>query len=84
MHIFNNKLPIIIIYFDGVNQQFFVKTTNSLMQSPSKLMSWELRCSSCCLKDGHTLVTLPRILTPYRDSVDETRACVTYQKLVTR
>jgi hypothetical protein len=30
----------------------------------------------------YTLVSLPRILTPYRDSVDETRARVTYQKLV--
>ena len=35
-------------------------------------------------KDGYTLVTLPRIVTPYRDSVDRTRARVTYQKLVTR
>jgi len=35
-------------------------------------------------KVGYTLVTLPRILTPYRDSVDETRGRVTYQKLVTR
>jgi hypothetical protein len=35
-------------------------------------------------KDGHTLVTLPRIVTPYRDSVDGTRDRVTYQKLVTR
>jgi hypothetical protein len=25
-------------------------------------------------KGGYTLVTLPRIVTPYRDSVDETRA----------
>jgi hypothetical protein len=33
-------------------------------------------------KGGYTLVTLPRIVTPYRDSVDETRARVTYQKLV--
>ena len=31
-----------------------------------------------------TLVTLPRIVTPYRDSADGTRARVTYQKLVTR
>jgi hypothetical protein len=30
------------------------------------------------------LVTLPRIVTPYRDSVDGTRDRVTYQKLVTR
>jgi hypothetical protein len=29
-------------------------------------------------KGGYTLVTLPRIVTPYRDSVDETRARVTY------
>jgi len=35
-------------------------------------------------KGGYTLVTLPRIVTPYRDSVDEARAHVTYQKLVTR
>jgi len=33
---------------------------------------------------GYTLVTLPRIVTPYRDSVDGNRARVTYQKLVTR
>ena len=35
-------------------------------------------------KGGSTLVTLPRIVTPYRDSVDGTRDRVTYQKLVTR
>ena len=35
-------------------------------------------------KGGYTLVTLPRIVTPYRDSVDWTRGRVTYQKLVTR
>jgi len=35
-------------------------------------------------KDGYTIVTLPRIVTPYRDSVDGTRVGVTYQKLVTR
>jgi hypothetical protein len=28
---------------------------------------------------GSTLVTLPRIVTPYRDSVDETRGRVTYK-----
>ena len=33
---------------------------------------------------GSTLVTSPRIVTPYRDSVDGTRDRVTYQKLVTR
>jgi len=35
-------------------------------------------------KGGYTLVTLLRIVTPYRDSVDRTRDHVTYQKLVTR
>ena len=34
-------------------------------------------------KGGYTLVTLPRIVTPYRDSVDGTRDRVMYQKLVT-
>jgi hypothetical protein len=33
---------------------------------------------------GYTLVTLPRTVTPYCDSVDGTRDHVTYQKLVTR
>jgi len=36
------------------------------------------------VKGGYTLVTLPRIVTPYRDSVDGTRDRVTYHKLVTR
>jgi len=36
------------------------------------------------LKGGLTFVTLPRNVTPYRDSVDGTRGRVTYQKLVTR
>jgi hypothetical protein len=35
-------------------------------------------------KGVYTLVTLPRIVTPYRESVDEIRGRVTYQKLVTR
>jgi len=35
-------------------------------------------------KGGSKLVTLPRIVTPYRDRVDGTRDRVTYQKLVTR
>jgi hypothetical protein len=35
------------------------------------------------LRWAHT-ATLPRTVTPYRDSVDGTRDHVTYQKLVTR
>ena len=33
-------------------------------------------------KGGYTLVTLPRIVTPYRDSVEGTRDRVTYQSLL--
>ena len=33
---------------------------------------------------GYTLETLPRTVTPYRDSVDGTRDRVTYQKLLMR
>ena len=43
-----------------------------------------MRCWTQAFKGGSTLVTLPRNVTPYRDSVDETRDRVTYQKLVTR
>jgi len=43
-----------------------------------------LPCQYNSSKGGYTLVTSPRIVTPYRDSVDGTRARVTYQKLVTR
>jgi hypothetical protein len=35
-------------------------------------------------KCGHTLVTKPRTVAPYRDRVDGTRDNVTFQKLVTR
>ena len=35
-------------------------------------------------KGRYTFVTLPRNVTPYRDSVDGTCDHVTYQKLVTR
>ena len=44
-------------------------------------------CSKRTLHHGvskHTLVTLSRTVTPYRDSVEGTRDRVTYQKLVTR
>ena len=41
-------------------------------------------CSYRAIKGGYTLVTLPRIVTSYRDSVDGTRDRVTYQELVTR
>ena len=44
-------------------------------------------CARACVlqtKVGSTLVTLPRNVTPYRDSVNGARDRVTYQKLVTR
>ena len=40
--------------------------------------------TACPHKGGYTLVTSPRVITPYRDSVDGTRDRVTYQKVVTR
>jgi len=49
--------------------------------------NWQLCCchpKHWAPKGGYTFVTLPRIVTPYRDSVDETRARVKYQKLVMR
>ena len=49
-----------------------------------RLVSRLERTSSAPPKVGSTLVTLPRIVTPYLDSVDGTRDRVTYQKLVTR
>jgi len=45
---------------------------------------WFLRRHYQGLSVSNTLVTLPRFVTPYRDSADETRDRVTYQKLVTR
>jgi hypothetical protein len=44
----------------------------------------EIMCNRLLLKGGPTPVTLPRIITPYCDSVDGTHARVMYQKLVTR
>jgi hypothetical protein len=35
-------------------------------------------------KNVNVIVTLPRTVTPYRDSVSGTRDYVTYQNLVTR
>jgi hypothetical protein len=53
---------------------------NNSLVSPTASSSDGLTIAKC----GYTLVTLPRIVTPYRDSVDGTRDRVTYQKLVTR
>jgi hypothetical protein len=56
---------------------------SKLMRGPNNPSTTQsLRGTS--LLGGYTLVMLPRIVTPYRDSVDETRVRVTYQKLVTR
>jgi hypothetical protein len=48
------------------------------------LQQWLYKRSSMLRYGGYTLVTLPRIVTLYRDSVDGTRDRVTYQKFVTR
>jgi hypothetical protein len=52
--------------------------------SPGGAKSRVTKLCTATPKDGYTLVTLPRTVTPYRDSVDGTRDRVTYQKLVTR
>jgi len=56
---------------------------SAVCRSPTGLLHLYRRTASL-RKDGYTLVTLPRIVTPYRDSADGTRDRVTYQKLVTR
>jgi hypothetical protein len=56
-------------------------TTNLLRKMSVTYLSASLLLTS---KGGYTLVTLPHITTPYRDSVDGTRDHVTYQKLVMR
>jgi len=49
-----------------------------------KITAFKSRVPLSTSKGGSTRVTLTRIVTPYRDSVDGTRDRVTYQKLVTR
>ena len=71
-HVFLNYARRLKIYASSISLGFDVKEMhrNFSLFAPRK--------------GEYTLVTLPRIVTPYRDSVDETRARVTYQKLVTR
>ena len=49
--------------------------------TPTSASTWYV---AVIRKGKYTLVTLPRNVTPYRDSVDGTFDHVTYQKLVTR
>jgi hypothetical protein len=58
--------------------------TNICETLPERLLDILLHVAMCYTYGGYTLLTLPHILTPYRDSVDGTRDRVTYQKLVTR
>jgi len=60
----------------------FTITLRHTTHCRSPLDDWSARRRETS-KGGSTLVTLPRIVTPYRDSVDGTRARITYQKLVT-
>ena len=78
----------------------YLRTNSDLCHLQHKLIGFYNRDEKCSLrgtnwvfkqsslrfvfKGGSTLVTLPLIVTPYRDSVDGTRVRVTYQKLVTR
>ena len=51
---------------------------------PGEVLNAKLYLGDEDSKGGYTLVTLSRIATPYRDSVDGTRDRVTYQKFVTQ
>jgi hypothetical protein len=50
----------------------------------SGIIEYKITLTFLIFKGGDTLVTLSRVLTAYRDSVDVTRDHETYQKLVTR
>jgi len=61
--------------------------TLMIYQTPTlaRSQATKLTCATLpIVKGGSTLVTLPRNVTPYRDSVNGARDHVTYQKLVTR
>ena len=58
-----------------------VSSRDSILRTPP--VTIQARQWMACY-GGYTLVTLPRIVTLYRDSVDGTHDRVTHQKLVTR
>jgi len=63
-----------------------IQATDNNTTRRMRFSCWVLKATDTreiCM-GGYTLVTSPRIVTPYHDSVDETRARLTYQKLVTR
>jgi hypothetical protein len=73
-----------IILYKVVKTQNTYYTTRILCLCLGGLTVVSLLCPDGNSKGGHTLVTLPRIVTTYRDSVNGTCARVTYQKLVTQ
>jgi len=69
-------------YSRGRTHWHLTGTCNDVQHTVTLLS--QCHSSSLHATGRYTLVTLPRIVTPYRDNVDGTRARVTYQKLVTR
>jgi len=65
----------------GIGPLVCPKTVGCHFLSVRELKTLEFPCK---YKGGYTLVTLPHIVTPYRDSKDGTCNHVTCQKLVTR
>jgi hypothetical protein len=69
-----------------VNKTCFRSTTLGLqigrISKKTKFPTYFKRQVSRYTYGAHTLVTLPRIVTPYRDSVNGTRERITYQKLL--
>jgi hypothetical protein len=72
---FRHVCFLLLIFFDSM--RYSIVSHECCFVSHCRITQW-------CIKGGYTLVTLPRIVTPYRDSVDGTRDRVTCQKLVAR
>jgi hypothetical protein len=73
-----------MINFFFENLAFYEINWKYFVERGKPQIIWRMPIECWIPNGGYTLVTLPRIVTPYRDNVDGTRARVTYQKLVTR
>jgi hypothetical protein len=91
----NKSFKDIIILFYFVHRLFFTagcasvfrqkKAPNLVEPLDRAILGYRAQWPILALpKGGYTLVTLPRTVTPYRDSMDGIRDHVTYQTLVTR
>ena len=78
------KVQVTILY-TAISMSHTQNEITKYSVSTGGLAWWQCTTAiNCTCKGGYTLVTLPRSVTLYRDSVDGTRARVTYQKSITR